>query len=83
MSNNQFIERYFNIKGKFLELKDLVQKSCSKFICLGVSSALIYFDDFKMTIDEELQEINLELFLNSKCIGSLNIRPANNSQVKG
>lgn len=77
MINQELEEKYFNLKGHFLELKDIFKKSERDSMGLeintGESLAAIYFDDFKMTLDKELQEIDLSLYFNSKEVGFLNI----------
>lgn len=77
MINQELKEKYFNLKGQFLELKDMFKKSEHDSMGLeintGESFAVIRFDDFKMTLDKELPEIDLSLYFNSKEVGFLNI----------
>ncbi|MBN3375843.1 hypothetical protein [Clostridium botulinum] len=77
MINQELKEKYFNLKGQFLELKDMFKKSeydsMGLGISIGESLAVIHFDDFKMILDKDLQEINLSLYFNSKEVGFLNI----------
>ncbi|AUN16108.1 hypothetical protein B2H91_19695 [Clostridium botulinum] len=77
MINQELKEKYFNLKGQFLELKDMLKKSKHDSMGLGISIggslAIIRFDDFKMILDKDLQEINLSLYFNSKEVGFLNI----------
>ncbi|KYH30737.1 hypothetical protein CLTEP_25030 [Clostridium tepidiprofundi DSM 19306] len=79
--NKELRERYFTLKGKFLELKDkMIEKkhdSMTLAIASNESLAAIYFDDFKLTFYEKLQEIDLILYLNSQMVGSLNIAESN------
>lgn len=82
MTNEKLKERYFNIKGMFLEIKDLLQESeydsIGLAICTGESFGMIQFDNFKMSFNENLQEINLSLYLKSQEVSSLNITKSYN-----
>lgn len=77
MTKEEIREKYFKLKGQFLEIVDLLEESEWDSIglaaCVGESALTIYFDDFKMSFDEEMQEINLSLYLYSQEMANFNI----------
>lgn len=73
MTKENFQDDFFKLKGMLLEMKEVLQKSIYDSIGVGVSLANIYFDDFKILLDNSMKEINLTLFLDKKEVAFLNI----------
>lgn len=77
MTKEEVREKYFKLKGQFLETVDLLEGSewdnIGLAACVGGSALTIHFDDFKMSFDEEMQEINLSLYLNSQEMANFSI----------
>ncbi|GAA0121729.1 hypothetical protein UT300018_10450 [Clostridium faecium] len=72
MNKENLMERYYIIKGKMLELKESMENEKLKTMSMGVSHAVINFDDFKVNIHSEgLEEICLSLYFLNKEIASM------------
>ncbi|WBW97587.1 hypothetical protein [Oceanirhabdus sp. W0125-5] len=72
--NNKLTERYYILKGMFAELKEKMEEEKLDFMSLGLSHGVIHFDDFKFKIhSKELEEINVELRLEGKEVGYVNV----------
>lgn len=77
MTKEEVREKYFKLKGQFLETVDLLDESeaptISLAVCFGESSVTICFDNFKMSFDEMFQETNLDLYYGSQKMVSFNL----------
>lgn len=74
MISKDLKEKNFNLKGMFLELKELMQLNEFKFIGLGIYHSIIHFDDFKLEIhSKELDEMLLRLYYLNSEIACINV----------